>query len=95
MLDTNIVSYVVKQRYASVRERLDTLDPSLVCLSVITQSELLYGLNDLPHDHSLRYRIPRFLESVPCVSWDSAAVEVHASLRYRLVRTGQVIGEMD
>ena len=79
MLDTNIVSYVVKQRYAGVRERLDALDPSLICLSVITQSELLYGLNDLPGDHSLRYRIPRFLESVPCVSWDSAAVEVHAS----------------
>ncbi|MGI8405713.1 MAG: PIN domain-containing protein, partial [Thermomicrobiales bacterium] len=62
MLDTNIASYVIKRRYAG-RARLEAMDPSSVCISVITQSELLYGLSKLPADHSLHYRVPRFLES--------------------------------
>jgi len=95
MLDTNIASYVIKRRYAGIRARLEAMDPSSVCISVITQSELLYGLSKLPADHSLHYRVPRFLESIHCLSWDSAAAEVHASLHHRLVSTGQIIGEMD
>jgi tRNA(fMet)-specific endonuclease VapC len=95
MMDTNIVSYYVKGRHAPVRMRLDAIGPAQLCISAVTESELLYGLLKLPQDHSLQERVPRFMASVVIRAWDSEVAQVHANLRHYLISSGQIIGEMD
>jgi tRNA(fMet)-specific endonuclease VapC len=95
MLDTDTASYIIKGRPVGVEARLSALEPSLVCVSVITRAELLYGLKRLPPAHRLHIGVRRFLRIVRVLSWDAEAADFYADIRHELVSTGQVIGEMD
>ncbi len=64
MLDTDISSYIIKGTRPGVRARLEDLDPGMVLVSVIVQSELLYGLQPLPADHYLHDEVRAFLETM-------------------------------
>ena len=44
MLDTDISSYVIRKRPDSVRDRFRGLDSGQLCVSVISEAELLYGV---------------------------------------------------
>ena len=48
LLDTDIASYIIRRRSPEIEARLSAIEPSLVCVSVITRAELLYGLKRLP-----------------------------------------------
>ena len=95
MLDTDIASYIIKGRPQGVEAKLAALEPSRVCVSVITRAELLYGLKRLPPAHRLHIGVRRFLRIVRVLSWDAEAADFYADIRHELVSTGQVIGEMD
>ena len=95
MLDTDTASYIIKGRPAGVETKLAALEPSLVCVSVITRAELLYGLKRLPPAHRLHIGVRRFLRIVRVLSWDAEAADFYADIRHELVSTGQVIGELD
>ena len=43
MLDTNICSYVLRSRPASVKERFDEAGPDALGISTVVLAELLYG----------------------------------------------------
>jgi tRNA(fMet)-specific endonuclease VapC len=95
MLDTDTASYIIKGRPPGVEARLAALEPSLVCVSVITRAELLYGLKRLPPAHRLHIGVRRFLRIVRVLSWDAEAAGFYADIRHELVSTGQLIGELD
>ncbi len=95
MLDTDIVSYLVKERRPSIRPRFLEHDPSDLCVSAITKSELLYGLRLLEPTHDLHLKVRRFLGDIDVTPWDGDAAEVHATLRHDLISSGRTIGEMD
>ena len=95
MLDTDTASYIIKGRPQGVEARLSALEPSLVCVSVITRAELLYGLKRLPPAHRLHIGVRRFLRIVRVLSWDAEAADFYAEIRYELASTGQIIGELD
>ena len=95
MLDTDMASYIIKGLPQGVEARLSALEPSLVCVSVITRAELLYGLKRLPPAHRLHIGVRRFLRIVRVLSWDAEAADFYADIRHELVSTGQVIGELD
>jgi tRNA(fMet)-specific endonuclease VapC len=95
MLDTDIASYIIKRRSPEVEARLSAIEPSMVCVSVITRAELLYGLKRLPPDHRLHIGVRQFLKIVRVLSWDAEAADFYAEIRHRLVKTGQPIGELD
>jgi tRNA(fMet)-specific endonuclease VapC len=95
MLDTDTASYIIKGRPKGVEARLSALEPSLVCVSVITRAELLYGLKRLPPAHRLHIGVRRFLRIVRVLSWDAEAADFYAEIRYELASTGQIIGELD
>lgn len=67
----------------------------MVCLSVITRAELVYGLARLPVDHRLRLVVRRFLHLVRVLDWGADAADTYADIRHHLTRTGQPIGELD
>ena len=95
MLDTDIASYVIKGRPPGVEAKLAALDPSLVCVSVITRAELLYGLKQLSPAHRLHIGVRRFLRIVRVLPWEADAADFYADIRHGLKSTGQIIGEMD
>ncbi len=94
LIDTDIASYLIKARYPSVDARFAEIDPSLVCISAVTQSELLYGLQGLEPHHRLRLTVQRFLKDIPILAWGEGAAEAHANVRHQLISSGRAIGEM-
>jgi tRNA(fMet)-specific endonuclease VapC len=95
MLDTDIASYIIKGRFPNIEARLSTIEPSMVCLSVITRAELLYGLKRLPSGHRLHIGVRQFLKIVRVLPWDWEAADFYAEIRHQLTTSGQPIGEMD
>lgn len=95
MLDTDIASYVINGRFPEVTAKLRTIVPAMVCISVITRAELLYGLKRLPPEHRLHLAVRQFLKIVRVLSWDSEAADWYADIRHQLLNSGQPIGELD
>jgi tRNA(fMet)-specific endonuclease VapC len=95
MLDTDTASYLIKGRAPHIEAKLSQLSPSMVCVSVITQAELMYGLKRLPDSHLLHHAVRQFLSIVRVLPWDSEAANYYAGIRHQLVSSGQPIGDMD
>jgi tRNA(fMet)-specific endonuclease VapC len=95
MLDTDMASYIIRGRSPSVREKLAAVLPSMICVSVMTLAELLYGLKKLPPGHRLHVAVRRFFTIIRVLPWEAGAADFYADIRHRLVTTGQPIGEMD
>ena len=95
MLDTDTASYLIKGHSPVIEAQLALLSPSMVCVSVITRAELLYGLKRLPADHRLHLAVRRFLKIVRVLSWDSEAANFYAEIRHQLLCAGRPIGELD
>lgn len=95
MLDTDTVSYLIKGKSPAIENRLATLAPSMVCISVMTRAELQYGLKRLPAEHRLHLAVRQFLKIVRTLPWDAEAADWYADIRQQLVSTGQPIGELD
>jgi tRNA(fMet)-specific endonuclease VapC len=95
MLDTDMASYIIKGRSAAIASKLGAIPPAMVCMSVMTRAELMYGLKRLPPDHRLHIAVKRFLYIVRALPWDAEAADYYAEIRHQLVATGQPIGEMD
>ena len=71
MLDTDTASYLIKGKSPAIETRLAELVPSMVCISVMTRAELLYGLKRLPTDHRLHLAVRHFLKIVRVLPWDA------------------------
>jgi tRNA(fMet)-specific endonuclease VapC len=95
MLDTDTASYLIKGKSPEIEAKLAELIPAMVCLSVMTRSELQYGLKRLPLDHRLHLAVRQFLKIVRVLPWDSDAADWYAVIRHQLISTGQTIGELD
>ena len=95
MLDTDIASYIIKGRSPAIMAKLHSLAPAMVCVSVITRAELLYGLKRLPPEHRLQLAVRQFLKIVRVLSWDSQAADWYADICHQLLGSGQPIGELD
>ena len=95
MLDTDTASHIIKGRSPGIEAKLVDIQPSMVCISVMTRAELLYGLKRLPADHRLHLAVLQFLKTVRVPAWDAEAADWYASIRHQLITTGQPIGELD
>ena len=95
MLDTDIASYIINRRSPQIEAKLIALDSSLVCISAVTQAELLYGLKSLAPDNKLHTRVRQFLKIVRVLPWEAEAAQFYADIRHGLKVAGKPIGEMD
>jgi len=95
MLDTNTASYIIKGNPASVRERLREVPMSSVCISAVTQGELLLGVERKPDATRLREAVHEFLLRVDILPWDCDAAEMYARVRADCERNGTPLGTMD
>lgn len=95
LLDTNTVSYVLKGNPPRVRQRLAAVPMEQVCISVITEAELRFGVARKPQAKNLRIAIEEFLLRVEALPWDSAAAQHYAEVRAALESSGQPMGNLD
>ena len=94
MLDTNIVSYVLKAQPAVVR-RLLAVPMSSLCISAITEGELLFGLAKRPDAKRLHTAVWQFLQRVDVLPWDSAVAESFGILRADMEQKGKILATLD
>ena len=95
MLDTNICSYVLRSRPASVKERFDEAGPDALGISTVVLAELLYGAARHPSGAVIRREIRDFVSRLDVLPWDEAAAEHYGDLRAGLERHGRPLGAMD
>ncbi len=95
MLDTNMASYIIKGEPIAVREHLRKVPMSRVCISSITQAELLRGAARKPDARRLPIAVKEFLLRVEILPWDSDAAEIYAHLRTACESEGLSLGTMD
>lgn len=94
LLDTNTASFIIRGD-AKLLGRLQTLPPTAVGISCVTEAELLYGLARKPEAKSLAAAVTAFLKHVQALPWDSMAAASYGALRARLEASGTPLGGMD
>jgi tRNA(fMet)-specific endonuclease VapC len=95
MLDTDTVSYLVKRRFPSIEARLEMLEPDAYGISVVTRSEMLFGLH-LASPALRSFDVTQlFLNHVRTLKWDEDAADVHARLRAELQKSGKQMSSLD
>jgi len=95
MLDTDTCSYVMKRSSPCVLSRLQSVRVSDVCISVITKSELLYGVEVSPRRDQDEAAMNAFLAHVEVLDFPDEAAEHYAKIRAQLKKTGAMIGAND
>ena len=95
MLDTNTVSYIIKGEPVVVRDHLRNVPMATVCISAITEAELLRGVAGKPEAKRLPLAVKEFLLRVDILPWDSDAANAYAQLRTACENEGKPLGTMD
>ena len=95
MLDTNIVSHIIKGDIPVIRERLVTLPIQSIVLSSITLAELLYGLAKRSYPKGLTTRVHEFLIRVNVLAWDNHVADSYANLRAACEAEGVPLTPLD
>jgi len=95
MLDTDICSYVMKRSHETLLQRLQKVPVSDVCVSVITNSELLYGVEVSPRRQQDQAALTAFLNYVEVLDFPDNASTHYAQIRAQLKRSGKIIGAND
>ncbi len=95
MLDTNSVSYALRGNPPSVREHLRHVPMAQVCISSITEAELLFVLALKPQATKLAELVNQFFLGVSVFPWDSAAAKAYADLCSTSWKKGRQLAAMD
>lgn len=94
LLDTNIVSHLMKMPAGEAAERISALDPVDVGLSIIVAAELRYGVAK-SGSKRIGHMVEEALADFTVVAWDKPADLRYAELRAHLEKAGQPIGQND
>lgn len=95
MLDTDICSYVMKRSHDLLSKRLQRVPVSDVCISVITKSELLYGVEVSPRRKQDEAALYAFLSYAAVLEFPDKAASHYAQIRAYLKQMGTMIGAND
>jgi len=94
MLDTNTVSHLLK-KHPVVARRVVEVPITALCISAITQGELLFGLAKRPEATALHGAVWELLRRVDVLPWDATAALVYGTARAATQREGRVLAPMD
>jgi tRNA(fMet)-specific endonuclease VapC len=95
MLDTDTCSYIMKRSRPSVLKRLQRAAIDDICISVITKSELLFGVEISPRRPQDQAALAEFLRHVEVLDFPDAASNDYAKIRADLKTRGLMIGAND
>lgn len=95
MLDTDTCSYIMKRSNDALLKRLRRTPVSDVCISVITKSELLFGVEVSPRRQQDEAALNAFLRYVEVLDFPDEAARHYAKIRADLKTRGRMIGAND
>ena len=95
MLDTDTCTYIMKRSHDAVMKRLEKVPVSDVCISVITKSELLYGVELSPRRQHDEAALSAFLRYVEVLDFPDEACLHYSRIRADLKTRGKMIGAND
>lgn len=95
MLDTDISSYVMKRSNDAVLKKLRRIAVDAVCISAVTKSELLYGVEISPRRTKDQAALEDYLRYVEVLDYPGEAALHYAQIRSQLKASGKMIGAND
>jgi tRNA(fMet)-specific endonuclease VapC len=95
MLDTDTCSYIMKRSHDLLLKRLKRVPVSDVCISVISKSELLFGVELSPRRQQDELALNTFLSYVEVLDFTDEASFHYATIRADLKTRGTMIGAND
>jgi len=95
MLDTDTCSYIMRRASDTLLKRLRKTPVSDVCISVITKSELLFGVEISPRRQHDQAALEAFLRYVEVLDFPDEAAPHYANIRGHLKTRGTMIGAND
>jgi len=95
MLDMDISSYIMKRSHGSVLRKLQKVPIGVVCVSVINNSELLYGVAASPRQRQDHAALEEYLRHVEVLDFPDEAALHYAQIRAALKARGTMIGAND
>jgi tRNA(fMet)-specific endonuclease VapC len=94
LLDTNILSALIRQPQGPVAATLARRGHGTVCTSIVVAAELRFGARKRG-SKALISKVDDLLASLPVLSLDVGADDVYAEVRFQLERSGTPIGPND
>lgn len=98
VLDTNTFSYIAKGSSPAARAEFQRLaqDPSAVlCISVITEAEVRYGMEKRSLSQSRRSAIEGLFANLQILPWGSDEAAAYAQAKAKLETQGITVAVMD
>ncbi len=95
MLDTDICSYIIRERPVQVLQHFKNVEIDQLVISVVTYADLIYGVEHSSSKKINRPIIDKFVRHLTIVSWDQEAAEHYGKIRASLRAEGNIIGSMD
>ncbi|MDP4027754.1 MAG: type II toxin-antitoxin system VapC family toxin [Gallionella sp.] len=93
MLDTNAASTLIRGHITAEMQNL--LMEHSVCISVITEAELRFGVKRRPDATRLAKAVEAFLQDTSVLPWLSATAQAYAELRTQMETQGIGLSAMD
>jgi tRNA(fMet)-specific endonuclease VapC len=94
MLDTNTVSYLLRG-VPAVAKRVVQEPMTAICISAITEGELLFGTAKRPEAIRLQRAVSEFVKRVEVLPWNHSAAECYGKTRADLEQHGRVMASLD
>ena len=94
LLDTNIISDLIKNPQGDLAKIVSELEPNSFCTSIIVACELSYGVKK-KDSIQLAKKVEILLSTLDVLPLDNNVHEHYANLRNFLEKQGQVIGGND
>lgn len=94
MLDTNVLSELIRSPQGTLRQKVVGAPPDALCTSIVVACELRFGALRKGSD-SLMQRVEQLLEALPVLPFDEPADRHYADIRASLERAGTPIGSHD
>ena len=94
LLDTNILSNLVRQPQGPVASRIEQAGEETICTSIIVAAEFRFGAEKSDSD-KLTDRVELILSAIEILPLESPADREYAKLRHYLARNGTPIGPND
>jgi len=95
MLDTNICSYIIRNKPQSIKEKLQEIEENhTVALSSIVVSELLYGATKKDSPKLMKI-VSAFIDNFSIYDYAKISAKSYGNIRTDLEKKGKIIGAND
>ncbi len=95
MLDTNMIVFLKENTSELLKDKINKIDKSDMCISAITYAELEYGIEHSMKKSQNRIAIMLILSGIQILPFDALAAIHYGNIRQELTSKGNLIGAND